>query len=549
MHIGCFIAIRVTGKAEFGRVRGFFAKFFWGLAAVGILISPVLAQNIPATEDGARISEQFAEPTAPLSVEPAPVLQLESTNPPASAATTTVNVREIALIDSTIYSATDVAALAPKGQQPLSAVYAFAQQLTAQYSEDEILLSRVIVPPQALDPNDAHIRLQAVEGWIDEVVWPEEVDGYRDFFRAFASKITGQRPLNIKTLERYLLLASDLPGLTFGSTLEPSRTTAGASRLLVTVERSPVDAMATTDNFGSEGRGPYQLSGTLTLNNAFRQHERLSATVAGSFETEELLYGQLGFEQVLNAEGLTASLTLTADRGAPGTPQLRTLLFESRSLTWVGGLRYPLIRTRTENLSLFASIFANDYQSDALGSRFSNDRLRGARVGFRYDRFDQWNGITQLAATLSQGINGLGSTDNNSLLASRANGRVDFTKFEGSVSRTQRLEHGFSLLAHLHGQYAATPLLASEECGFGGADVWTRVHRVSSCGRSLPERPRRASVWPAGVAGDDFASSTFWFCRLRQSLAPCASRWNKFHAGRCQRRFRCPAGLGEPFER
>ena len=53
-------------------------------------------------------------------------------------------------------------------------------------------------------------------------------------------------------------------------------------------------------------------------------------------------------------------------------------------------------------------------------------------------------------------------------LASRFNGRVDFTKAELTLSRLQPLFAGLSLLAAAYGQYALTPLLNSELCGYGG---------------------------------------------------------------------------------
>ena len=50
----------------------------------------------------------------------------------------------------------------------------------------------------------------------------------------------------------------------------------------------------------------------------------------------------------------------------------------------------------------------------------------------------------------------------------RANGRVDFTKLELTLSRLQPLFDRFSFLGALYGQYALTPLLVSELCGYGG---------------------------------------------------------------------------------
>jgi hemolysin activation/secretion protein len=438
---------------------------------VGCLNSLAWAQTVPAPEDGARVSERFATPVAPLSTGPAVKVVLESTEPPASASAVQLSIANITVSGSSVYSAAEWQEMTTgvRGQVPLSAIYDLAQTLTARYSADGYFLSRVIVPPQELDPTSASVRLEVVEGWIDEVVWPAEIAGYRDFFSYYSRKITAERPVTITTLERYLLLAGDLPGFEFESTLEPSTDNPGASRLVLTTKQKGVEAFAAADNQGTDGRGPYQFSTGLTLNNALRQHERLSGAFSGSFETDELLYGQLRYDQVLNAEGLTAALSVTADGGKPGTTQLRTLMFESRSLTFVGELSFPLIRTRTQNLSLFGNVFAKNYQSDALGSRFNEDRLRGVRAGFRYDRFDQWNGITQFSATVSQGIDGLGSTANSNLLASRASGRVDFSKIEASLTRFQSLGQGFSLVGRLNGQYAGTPLLSSEECGYGGS--------------------------------------------------------------------------------
>src|SRR5205823_632852 len=79
-------------------------------------------------------------------------------------------------------------------------------------------------------------------------------------------------------------------------------------------------------------------------------------------------------------------------------------------------------------------------------------------------------GINQLYFVFSQGVRGLGATQNGQDLASRANGRVDFSKMELTVSRVRPLPllPGLSGLVAAYGQYAMTPLLVSELCGYGG---------------------------------------------------------------------------------
>jgi hemolysin activation/secretion protein len=90
------------------------------------------------------------------------------------------------------------------------------------------------------------------------------------------------------------------------------------------------------------------------------------------------------------------------------------------------------------------------------------------RLRAEADAADPTGAINQLYFVFSQGIEGLGSGENGSELLSRGSGRVDFTKMELTLSRMQPLGAGFSVLLAVFGQYAMTPLLTSELCGYGG---------------------------------------------------------------------------------
>jgi hemolysin activation/secretion protein len=52
--------------------------------------------------------------------------------------------------------------------------------------------------------------------------------------------------------------------------------------------------------------------------------------------------------------------------------------------------------------------------------------------------------------------------------ASRRGGRLDFSKIEGQYNRLQPLAPRVSVLVAVYGQYAFTPLLVPERCGYGG---------------------------------------------------------------------------------
>jgi hemolysin activation/secretion protein len=316
-----------------------------------------------------------------------------------------------------------------------------------------------------------------VEGYIDNVVWPmEKLARYRNFFDDYTARIIADRPANIRTLERYLLLANDLPGLKFATTLKPSPTHPNASTLIVEVTEKRIDAIARIDNRGTEARGPWQYLGSATVNNIIGAHEAFTVTYAGTFQIEELQYLAASYRQVLNSEGLTAFVNASYGFGRPGTDVLRSLDYRTRSTIVEGGLSYPVIRTREKNLILTALAFMTNDESNELGAPFTRDRLRGFRLKADGDWADSFLGINQVNVTFSQGIHGLGSTDNpdsNVLLpplptSSTKSGRVDFDKIEGTFARTQPLFAGLSAFVAAYGQYAFTPLLISEQCSYGG---------------------------------------------------------------------------------
>lgn len=441
-----------------------FVGFYLGLTVHSV------GQTIDAQDAGTQLEQRFIQAEKPLSQRPTKQLRLETTNAPPDAGAIDVIIKNIEVVGNTVYSAAQLNELTVQllGKHQLDAIYNLANQLTSKYSNDGYLLSRVIVPPQELDPSAATIRLQAIEGWIDEVVWPVGLEKYPDYFSKYSDKITAARPIHKKTLERYLLLANDLPSFVYESTLEPSTKNTGASRLVLELSQKSTEYGASVDNHGTDGRGPYQFTANIALNNALKRHERISGSVATSFETQELQYGQLEYRQVLSAEGLTFALVASADKGEPGTDTLRSLSFKSHSRSLAATLSYPIIRSRTQNLFISGGFFAKDYYSDTFNGRFNQDNLRGIRLGANFDHFDQWNGITQLTSTFSHGINGFGSSSNNNSLATRSNGRVDFTKLELGFVRNQSLANNFSFLGSIQGQYAGASLLSSEECTYGG---------------------------------------------------------------------------------
>ncbi|MGH6737651.1 MAG: ShlB/FhaC/HecB family hemolysin secretion/activation protein, partial [Bradyrhizobium sp.] len=399
---------------------------------------------------------------------------MPSTTAPAEAKNVSIVIRRIQIVGATVYSDAQFAELYQGliGQRvSLQAVYDLAQRITSKYGADGYVLSRAIVPVQELEPRGAVVRIEVIEGYVERVVWPERVRRYRDFFTDYARKITAERPINIRTLERYLLLANDLPGLRFSTTLKASPNVRGASVLIVELTEKPVDAGIRFDNRGTQARGPLQVLATTTINNLMRQHDALTLSYATVSPIKELQFASAAYRQVLNSEGLTAFINGSYSWSYPGTTDLQQLEFKTRSFYAEVGAQYPVIRARERNLSIIGLAFAGEnynFWNLTPTDPQAADRLRGIRLRVEGDFADKIGGINQFGVTFSHGFPGGGSTDNANPLASRLGGRVDFSKAEILVSRLQPLIDRFSVFVSAYGQYAFDPLLVPEQCSFGG---------------------------------------------------------------------------------
>jgi hemolysin activation/secretion protein len=277
------------------------------------------AQVIPPSELPGRERERFTTyPTVPSQPAGSPTVGLPSAEPPPGASSVQIVIRDVRISGVTVYRPEELAPLYAEfigHKVSLTAVYEIARRITNKYGADGYVLSRANILSQTLDPAGAIVELRVLEGYVDKVVWPLELSKYWDLFSEYATKITAERPSNLYTIERYLLLAGDLPGLRLKNRLVPSKTHPGAATLIVEATEKPVDAMARIDNLGNSARGPLQFLGSASFKNPFRIHDAWTFTYAGTYQTKELQYVSGNYRQVLNSEGLSFSPTAGAGPG------------------------------------------------------------------------------------------------------------------------------------------------------------------------------------------------------------------------------------------
>lgn len=354
----------------------------------------------------------------------------------------------------------------------LADIYGIATALTTKFRNDGYILTQVIVPPQTIETGI--VRLQVIEGFIDKItVEGDESERSLKKVRNYANLARTGKALNVKDLERVLLLINDLAGVEARSVLSPSKTTTGASDLQIIVNRDNYEGMISMDNFGSRFLGPVQFSTSATSHNLISNNESISlqGVYAPGRSNVELAYAALTYKQPIFDHGTNIQFFWSETHTEPGFG-LEIFKIHGQSKFYSARIEHPFIRSRTENLYGYATFDWRDLNSKSLFGTLK-DRIRTARFGATYEFLDTFMsvGINSINLELSKGLNIFGASDEGDANMTRTLGNPQFFKANLNAQRLQRIMNKVNLLIEAHGQWSAHPLLSSEEFGVGGINL------------------------------------------------------------------------------
>jgi hemolysin activation/secretion protein len=439
------------------------------IAATLFLSSGAYGQVVPGSVSPSQVERQFNAPVVqpPGGVEPAPRIEIPQTAISGKLAQQFV-LRAVAIEDATVYKEGAFESLYQGriGQTiTLAEAREIARGITTRYRTDGYVLSQAVIPNQDLSTGTLHIRM--VEGFVDKVYVENDrpESDRRHLIEGYAQKINKMRPLNTRTLERYMLLISDLPGVTARAIIRPSPSTFGAADLVIKVTNKVFEGSFTSDNRGNKFIGPYQEQLTLTENSAAGLDERTTIRGINSIPASELHFFDVQNEEQIGTEGTKLTFLYSNAYTHPGD-SLKALDLEGTSDNYSVTLSHPFLRSRAENFTGRLTFDAQDTEEDSLGARLTNDRVRALRLGGTFDTGDKWGGVDLADLSVSQGVPWLDATQGPG--TSSPDGIRDFTKENLSLSRVQTLPYGFSLLTAGEGQYSPHPLFTSEQFALGG---------------------------------------------------------------------------------
>lgn len=283
-------------------------------------------------------------------------------------------------------------------------------------------------------------------------------------------------PLNTDQLDRALLLADDVPGVSVAGTLVPGERDGETALLLRSTDELPYYGEVTLDNTGSRSTGSERLSLNLNLNSPSGRGELVSLSLMHSQGSD---YGRVAATVPVGHSGLRVGVSASDMRYEviDGPASNTTAQIKGQSSSFGLDLSYPWVRARSHNVYLSAALENKAFRNEDSEVR-SDYESSALQLGVSGNRFDSWGGGGANSASLQW--------RSGELTDMRAHTQIDdirrrFHKISYSLTRQQAINAEHSLLFTLSGQHATEALDSSEKFYIGGAQS-VRAYPVSELG-------------------------------------------------------------------
>lgn len=395
-----------------------------------------------------------------------------------------VPVHAVSILGATAFSHARLEAAIGKltgARIPLKSIEAARLRLLDLYRRHGYVLTAV-----SAEINDAaDLRFIVTEGRIVNVKLSRDIGPAGSLVLRFLDHLTHEKPVRQASLEYWLLLAQQIPGVSVGAVLQPNDAAPGALTLVADVTRQPVSGLITADNRGFDQTGPAEGLAVLDLNSLTSLGDK---TEFSFFHTSGGTnnFGQASESVFVGASGLRIGLYAGVGRAIPsGT--LREIGYEAHLDVFGLTASYPLWLARGQSLDLKASLDGTEsliYTASGFNGGevpTSTDSVRALRVWLDEAFSDDWLGgdreaLTTATLKISRGLPILGASANGRLNAGRLGERFDFWKINFAIDRTQTLFSPWrnatvALEGSFGGQYSPDILPSSETFYLGGVRI------------------------------------------------------------------------------
>jgi hemolysin activation/secretion protein len=344
---------------------------------------------------------------------------------------------------------------------------AIANAVSERYRSEGYQLTRAIVPKQ--DIKAGRLRIQVIEGSIADLdITGEGADAFG--VRKTLAVLLQENPTRLATLERQLLIVNDTPGVRVADTaLDEIGTATGRFRLSVTVATWRIYTSLGLDNSGTSAVGPLQAYSTTAFNSYLAPGDTFAVNLSTVPNTpKELRFGRLSYDVPIGVDGIKIGGSASHSEIWPGDSR-RQIATQTVSESYeLRGSITPL-QTRKTSLTFTAAANLSDpYEKTLFGYNYQ-DHIRTVSLALDYKLQDPWDGWNYVTLAARHGLNVLGASPTNDLLASRYGASPDFSAFAYAYSRYQTFSDAWSLKTSVYGQFASKRLYTSQQFYLGGA--------------------------------------------------------------------------------
>lgn len=327
---------------------------------------------------------------------------------------------------------------------------------------------RTYLPAQ--DIQGGVVTIQVVEGVFGGVRFegdgPKRVSHAR-ITETFTTHQAVGEPLNTEKLDRALLLANDLPGVSLVGRLQPGEQSRETDIALSFMQTPLVTGNVATDNQGARSTGAARLVGNAAVNSLAGLGDQW---LANALLSEGYRYLRMGYTVPVGYDGWRVGVNGSRLDYRLVTDDFEALHARGNSNTVGLEASYPLIRARDRNLYFLANYDHKTYDNEAFSvttSRYFSDTLSFGLSGNLFDGLGR-GGANSGSVIVTGGNLNLGQSPTQTADALTLRTQGQFLKLRYALSRQQVLTDSLSAVASFSGQIANKNLDSSEKFYLGG---------------------------------------------------------------------------------
>jgi hemolysin activation/secretion protein len=343
------------------------------------------------------------------------------------------------------------------------------QKVAAYLKDKGWFLSRAYLPDQDVTSGVVEIRIE--QGRIDgKVIFrpdksvrvrPSKLEGFTDRI------VMSEEALNMKKLERSLMLINDLPGVKAKASLSPG-SKPGTTSLDLRVSEGPlVSGSIWGDNQGNRYTGTWRGNTIILINDPVRVGDQLAMLM--TYGGKGLVQGRFSYNVPLGFNGMRGSLSYTGMHYKLVEGAVASSNYSGYSKILDAGLSYPLLRSRSSNVTGTFN-FSTKKLVDQLGEVEIRDKnSNSGTFALKGDRYDSLfgGGVTNWNVNLTCGaMHEQVTAAKFDAMANTTEG--EFTRMNVGMSRLQHLTDRATMSVAWSSQIAFSNLDSSEKFSLGG---------------------------------------------------------------------------------